>query len=39
MELALPLYKQSPFKGEVDYRLDIKGIGMQVAGVDFASIE
>ena len=39
MELPLPLYRQSPFKGEVDYSLDIKGIGMQVAEVDFASVE
>ena len=39
MELPLPLYRQSPFKGEVSYRLDIKGIGVQAAGVDFVSIE
>ena len=38
MELPLPVYRQTPFKGDVDYRLDIKGIGMQVPGVDFASI-
>ena len=39
MELPLPVYRQSPFKGEVDYRLEIKGMGMQAAGVDFATIE
>ena len=39
IELPLPVYIQSPFKGEVDFRLEIKAIGMQVVGADFATIE
>lgn len=36
--LPLPEYKQVPFKGELTYELEIKGVGMMLAGIGLASI-
>ena len=36
--LPMPIYKESPFKGELVYGLEIQGAGMMLAGMELASI-
>lgn len=38
LSLPMPIYREEPFSGELVYELEIKGVGMMLAGIELASI-